>query len=258
MKAQLCFLLVLLVVVNDNALSQQIDSNGNKASSIITPADLPSPRLFFNHETRGIIVRSIKDFPELSRNKFESKFIAEASVSKLSTAATGTVVVWDHGVDINDGPRRIAKATAEAAKRSKFKGGSEAEYSFKFSKTDASPLAKLQFLGTLASGDPSRSPLTSAMRVFEDHEGTIFTLQEDDFSSTAGGSAMAIKELLVVDVAGKLGQLVKIRNSNGDETWLLNWIYRERTINLTVSCAVGSCIGAEEMLKIGTSIISPD
>jgi hypothetical protein len=258
MKAHFLFALALLAFANGNALSQQMDAKGNKASPIITPADLPSPRLFFNNETRGIIVRSIKDFPEPSRIKFEAKFKAEATLAKSSSAATGSVTVWDHGVDVNDGPRRIAKATAEAVKRGKFKGSSELEYSFKFSNVDNSAMANLQFLGMIASGDPSRSPLTSAIRVFIDNKGTIFALQEDDFSVTAGGSAMAIKELLAVDVGGKLGQLVKIRNAKGDETWLLNWIHKERTINLTVSCDTGACINAEEMLKIGTSIVSPD
>lgn len=258
MKVHLLIALALVAFANNNALSQQVDAKGNKASLAITPADLPSPRLFFNNETRGIIIRSIKDFPELSRTKFEAKFKTEATLAKSSSVAEGTVVVWDHGVDINDGPRRIAQASAEAVKRGKFRGSSETEYSFKFSKIDASPMAKLQLLGILASGDPSRSPLTSAMRVFVDNKGTIFTLQEDDFSSAAGGSAMAIKELLVVDVAGKLGQLVKIRNSKGDETWLLNWIHKERTINLTANCETGACIDAEAMLKIGTSIVTPD
>lgn len=258
--------LALVLFASGSVFSQQTNKSIDiKPAPKITPSDLPDPTLFLKEGGHGISVRSIKDFPEASRAKFEAKFKAEKTTAHLSKASAQssikTVTVWDHGVEDNDASRRIAKTFAENIKSStsSSRGRDQKDYSFKFSNIDASSLSKLQLLGVTPSGDLRNSPLTSAIRVFVDSKGTIFSLQEDDFSSTAAGSAMIIKELLVLDVNGKPAQLVKSRNMRGDETWLLNWIHKEeRTISLTVNCETGACINAEEMLKIGTSIVTQD
>ena len=243
--------LICLTTVASSA--QPISNTAQRPSTAkVTPADLPDPTLFFNNETQGIIIRSIKDFPETSRTKFEAQFKSEANAAKLAKA--GTVTVCNQGVVDNDGPRRIAKAFAENAK---IRGrGRNEDYAFKFSDISRSALSKLQFLGTLPSGDTSRLPYTSVTQYFVDSNGNNFALRESDYSSV--GATMLMKERLVVDVAGKRGQLVQLANARGDQSWILLWINKARVLDLEVNCEIGSCIDAEEMLKIGTSIISPD
>lgn len=245
--------LALVCLVNGTSLAQPISNTTQRPPATkITPADLPDPTLFFNNETQGIIIRSIKDFPEPSRSKFEAQFKSETTSSK--TAKAGAVVVWDKGVIENDGPRRIAKAFAENAKiRGQWR---EQDFSFKLSDISGTALSKLRLLGTLPSGDPSRMPYTSATRYFTDDKGSIFTLEESDYSSI--GTTMLMKESLAVDVGGKLGQMVRLKNAKGDQTWMLLWINKARVLALDVNCETGACIDAEEMLKIGTSIVTPD
>jgi hypothetical protein len=240
-------------LVIDASSAEPISNTVQRSPTVkVTPADLPDPSLFFNNETQGIIIRSIKDFPEASRIKFEAQFKSESSTAK--TAKAGTVVVWDKGVIENDGPRRIAKAFAENAK---IRGRErDQEYAFKFSNISGTALGKLQPLGTLPSGDPSQVPYTSATRYFIDDKGSIFSLEESDYSSV--GATMLMKESLAVDVGGKLGQLVRVKNAKGDQTWMLLWINKARVLALNVNCETGACIDAEEMLKIGTAIVSPD
>lgn len=249
---RLCTLTLVCFITG--ASSSQPPSNAPQRPPAVkvTPADLPDPTLFFNNETQGIIIRSIKDFPEASRIKFEAQFKHESNTAR--TAKAGAVVVWDKGIIENDGPRRIAKAFAENAK---IRGQTRSqEYAFKFSDISGTALGKLQAVGTLPSGDPSRTPYTSATRYFIDGKGNIFSLEESDYSAT--GTTMLMKESLAVDVGGKLGQLVRLQNAKGDQTWMLLWINKARVLSLDVNCETGACIDAEEMLKIGTSIVTPD
>ncbi len=243
----------LVCLITGTSSAQPTSNNAQRPpANKVTPADLPDPTLFFNNETQGIIICSIKDFPEASRIKFEAQFKSESSIAK--TAKAGAVVVWDKGVIENDGPRRIAKAFAENAK---IRGQTrDQEYAFKFSDISGTALGRLQPLGTLPSGDPTRVPYTSATRYFIDNKGSIFSLEESDYTSV--GTAMLMKESLAVDVGGKLGQLVRLKNTKGDQTWMLLWINKARVLALDVNCETGACIDAEEMLKIGTSIVTPD
>jgi hypothetical protein len=249
---RLCTLTLVCLVIGSSSAQPTSNTAQRPPSTKITPADLPDPTLFFNNETQGIIIRSIKDFPEASRIKFEAQFKSESSTAK--TAKAGTVVVWDQGIVENDGPRRIAKAFAETAK---IRGlGRDEDYKFKLSDISNSKLGKIQFLGTLPSGDTSKQPYTSVTRYFVDSKGNTFSLRESDYSTV--GATMLMKERLVVDVAGKPGQLVKVANVKNDQSWILLWINKTRVLDLAVDCETGACVDAEEMLKIGTSIVTPD